>query len=66
MQQIKIHKNLKAGSTYIYIPNWVSNALGLIKGEKVWIKLEENKRIIIQREKPEVNSGEGEEKHESA
>ncbi len=34
-QQIKIHKNLKAGSTYIYIPNWVSNALGLIKGEKL-------------------------------
>ncbi len=54
-QQIKIHKNLKAGSTYIYIPNWVSNALGLIKGEKFWMKLED-KRIIFQREKPDINS----------
>jgi hypothetical protein len=65
MQQIKIHKNLKAGSTYIYIPNWVSNALGLIKGEKLWMKLED-KRIIFQREKPEVNSEQGEGKHEGA
>ncbi len=65
MQQIKIHKNLKAGSTYIYIPNWVSNALGLIKGEKLWMKLED-KRIIFQREKPEVNSDLGEGKHEGA
>ena len=55
-QQIKIHKNLKAGSTYIYIPNWITNALGLIKGEKLWMKLED-KRIIFQREKPDVNSG---------
>ncbi len=65
MQQIKIHKNLKAGSTYIYIPNWVSNALGLIKGEKLWMKLED-KRIIFQREKPEVNSEQGEGKYEGA
>ncbi len=65
MQQIKIHKNLKAGSTYIYIPNWVSNALGLIKGEKLWMKLED-KRIIFQREKPEVNSDQDEGKHEGA
>ncbi len=65
MQQIKIHKNLKAGSTYIYIPNWVDNALGLIKGEKLWLKLE-GKRVIFQREKPEVNSDPGERKHEDS
>lgn len=48
MQQIKIHMNLKAGTTYTYLPHWISNAMGFRKGEKVWIKLEGNK-IIIQR-----------------
>jgi hypothetical protein len=32
--------------------------LGLIKGEKIWMKLE-SKRIIIQREKPEICSEQG-------
>ncbi|MDO8725712.1 MAG: hypothetical protein Q7J35_06570 [Candidatus Methanoperedens sp.] len=32
--------------------------MGLIKGEKVWMKLE-SKRIIIQREKPEISSEQG-------
>lgn len=63
MQQMRIQKNLKANSTYIHIPHWIANELGLIKGEKVWMKLE-NKRIIIQRDKPEIGSEQGEEKHE--
>jgi len=40
MQQMSIIKNLKARSTYIHIPSWIDNELGLKKGEKVWIKLE--------------------------
>jgi len=63
MQQMRIQKNLKTNSTYIHIPLWIANELGLIKGEKVWMKLE-NKRIIIQREKLETGSEQGEEKHE--
>ncbi len=63
MQQMRIQKNLKTNSTYIHIPHWIANELGLIKGEKVWMKLE-GKRIIIQREKPEASSEQGEEKHE--
>jgi hypothetical protein len=34
-----------------------------MKGEKVWMKLE-SERIIIQREKPETGSEQGEAKHE--
>jgi antitoxin component of MazEF toxin-antitoxin module len=60
---MRIQKNLKTNSTYIHIPHWIANELGLIKGEKVWMKLE-NKRIIIQREKLETGSEQGEEKHE--
>jgi antitoxin component of MazEF toxin-antitoxin module len=60
---MRIQKNLKANSTYIHIPHWIANELGLIKGEKVWMKLE-GKRIIIQREKPEIGSEQGEAKHE--
>ncbi len=63
MQQMRIQKNLKANSTYIHIPHWIANELGLIKGEKVWMKLE-NKRIIIQRENPEIGSEQAEAKHE--
>ncbi len=63
MQQMRIQKNLKTNSTYIHIPHWIANELGLIKSEKVWIKLE-SKRIFIQREKPETSSEQGEEKHE--
>ena len=58
MQQMRIQKNLKANSTYLHIPHWITNELGLIKGEKVWMKLE-TKRIIIQREKPEICSEQG-------
>jgi antitoxin component of MazEF toxin-antitoxin module len=65
MQQMSIIKNLKAISTYIHIPTWVDNELGLKKGEKVWIRLE-GKRIIIQREKPDPNSEQGKGKHENA
>ncbi len=65
MQQVSIIKNLKARSTYIHIPNWIDNELGLVKGEKILIRLE-GKRIIIQREKPEPNSEQGKGKHESA
>jgi len=65
MQQMSIIKNLKARSTYIHIPAWVDNELGLKKGEKVWIRLE-GKRVIIQREKPEPNSEQGKGKHESS
>lgn len=65
MQLMSIIKNLKARSTYIHIPNWIVNELGLKKGEKVWIKLE-GKRIIIQKEKPAPNSEQGKGKHESA
>lgn len=57
MQQMSIIKNLKARSTYIHIPNWIDNELGLKKGEKVWIKLEG--KSIIQREKPAPNSEQG-------
>ncbi|MDP3103047.1 MAG: hypothetical protein Q8M95_00390 [Candidatus Methanoperedens sp.] len=32
--------------------------MGLIKGEKFWMKLE-SKRIIIQRKKPEIGSEQG-------
>jgi len=60
MQQMSIIKNLKARSTYIHIPNCIGNELGLKKGEDVWIRLE-GKRIIIQREKPALHSGQGEE-----
>jgi len=55
MQQMSIIKNPKARSTYIHIPKWIDNELGLKKGEEVWIKLE-GKKIIIQREKPAPNS----------
>ncbi|MDO8726474.1 MAG: hypothetical protein Q7J35_10440 [Candidatus Methanoperedens sp.] len=65
MQQMSITKNLTARSTYIHIPKWIDNELGLKKGEKVWIKLEE-KSIIIQREKPPTNSEQGGGKHENA
>ncbi len=65
MQQMSIQKNLKVKATYIHIPNWIDNELGLKKGEKLWMKLD-GKRIIIQREKPEPNAGQVEEKHESA
>jgi antitoxin component of MazEF toxin-antitoxin module len=60
MQQMSIIKNPKARSTYIHIPNWIDNELGLKKGEDVWVRLE-GKRIIIQREKPAPHSGHGEE-----
>lgn len=65
MQQMSIIKNLKARSTYIHIPKWIDNELGLKKGEEVWIRLE-GKRIIIQREKTAPNSEQGKGKHESA
>ena len=65
MQQMSVIKNLKAGSTYIHVPNWIDNELGLKKGEKVWIRLE-GKRIIIQRERPEPNAEQGKGKHENA
>ncbi|WAM22475.1 MAG: hypothetical protein OI717_00675 (plasmid) [Candidatus Methanoperedens sp.] len=65
MQQMSIIKNLKARSTYIHIPNWIDNELGLKKGEEVWIRLE-GKSIIIQREKPAPNSEQGGGKHENA
>jgi len=65
MQQVSIIKNLKARSTYMHIPTWIDNELGLKKGEKVWVRLE-GKRIIIQREKPEPNSEQGKGKHENA
>ncbi|MDO8725026.1 MAG: hypothetical protein Q7J35_03035 [Candidatus Methanoperedens sp.] len=55
---MSIIKNLNARSTYIHIPNWIDNELGLKKGEDVWIKLE-GKSIIIQREKPSPNSEKG-------
>ena len=58
MQQMSIQKNQKTNSTYIHIPHWITNELGLIKGEKVWMKLE-SKRIIIQREKPDIGSEQG-------
>ena len=58
MQQMSIQKNLKTNSTYIHIPHWIANELGLIKGEKFWMKLE-SKRIIVQREKPEIGSEQG-------
>ncbi len=58
MQQMRIQKNLKTNSTYIHIPHWIANELGLIKGEKVWMKLE-GKRIVIQREKPETGLSKG-------
>ena len=58
MQQMKIQKNLKTNSTYIHIPHWITNELGLIKGEKLWVK-HESKRIIIQREKPDIVSEQG-------
>jgi len=64
MQQMSIIKNPKARSTYIHIPKWIDNELGLKKGEKVWIKLE-GKRIIIQREKPAHNLEIGGKTHES-
>jgi len=62
---VSIIKNLKARSTYMHIPTWIDNELGLKKGEKVWVRLE-GKRIIIQREKPEPNSEQGKGKHENA
>jgi antitoxin component of MazEF toxin-antitoxin module len=55
---MRIQKNLKTNSTYIHIPHWIANELGLKKGEKVWMKLE-SKKIIIQREKPETGSEPG-------
>jgi antitoxin component of MazEF toxin-antitoxin module len=58
MQQMKIQRNQKTNSTYIHIPHWITNELGLIKGEKLWVK-HENKRIIIQREKPDIVSEQG-------
>ncbi|MBE0428229.1 MAG: hypothetical protein IBX72_16535 [Nitrospirae bacterium] len=63
MQQMSIQKNLKGNSTYIHIPHWIINELGLVKGEKFWMRLE-NERIIIQREKPVIDSEQGEEKRE--
>jgi antitoxin component of MazEF toxin-antitoxin module len=60
MQQMSIIKNPKARSTCIHIPNWIDNELGLKKGEDVWIRLE-GKKIIIQREKPALHTGHGEE-----
>ena len=57
---MSIIKNPKVRSTYIHIPNWIDNELGLKKGEEVWIRLE-GKSIIIQREKPAPHSGHGEE-----
>jgi antitoxin component of MazEF toxin-antitoxin module len=58
MQQMSIIKNPKARSTYIHIPKWIDNELGLNKGEEVWIRLE-GRRIIIQREKPASKLWEG-------
>jgi antitoxin component of MazEF toxin-antitoxin module len=61
---MSIIKNLTARSTYIHIPKWIDNELGLNKGEEIWIRLE-GKSIIIQREKPAQNSEHGKGKHES-
>jgi antitoxin component of MazEF toxin-antitoxin module len=57
---MSIIKNSKARSTCIHIPKWIDNELGLKKGEEVWVRLE-GKRIIIQREKTEPHSRQGEE-----
>jgi antitoxin component of MazEF toxin-antitoxin module len=58
MQQMSIIKNPKARSTYIHIPKWIDNELGLNKSEDVWIRLE-GRRIIIQKDKPAPKLGEG-------
>ena len=55
---MSIIKNPKARSTYIHIPKWIDNELGLNKGEEVWIRLE-GRRIIIQKEKPTPKLWEG-------